>query len=144
MGDLSFHFNHRDFACRCKECEGEYRINLSLVGALELLAENFKRPVQIVEGFRCSKCIEKMAASPKSKHAQGKAANIVVEGIPLPEVYKFAATIPEVKGLGFYPDKGFIHIDVRKDDKKDEKKEWISEGGRVSIMTPDKKRQFGL
>lgn len=140
MGDLSFHFNHRDFACRCKECEGEYRINLSLVGALELLAENFKRPVKIVEGFRCSKCIEKMATSPKSRHAQGKAANIAVEEIPLAEVYKFADTIPEVKGLGFYPDKGFIHMDVRKDDKK----EWISEGGRVSIMTPDKKRQFGL
>ena len=24
MGNLSDHFNHKDFACRCPECKGEY------------------------------------------------------------------------------------------------------------------------
>ncbi|MFH0886976.1 MAG: D-Ala-D-Ala carboxypeptidase family metallohydrolase, partial [bacterium] len=112
-----------------------------LVGALEMIADHFNKNITIVDGYRCEDYIIKLGASAKSMHARGKAANIKVDEISPIEVYKFAATIPEIKGMGLYPDDGFIHIDIR---REDEKKEWIREGGRVTPLSADKKTRYGL
>lgn len=142
MGDLSEHFNHKDFICHCAECGGEeYKIHLGLVGALEMLAEHFQKPVKILSGFWCEAYNEKLKREKISFHCKGKAAHIQVEGVPLAEVFKFAETIPELHGLGLYPKENFIHVDTRPADKKDA---WVKEGEHYSALTAEKRKQYGL
>ena len=141
MGDLSEHFNHKDFACRCEECKGKnYRIHLGLVGALEMIGAHFKKPVKIVSGYRCEESSEKVLGTKKSFHTQGKAANIFIEGISPAELFKFVEQIPEIKGLGFYPQEKFVHLDTR----DGEKVEWVKESGAYLPLTPERKRKYGL
>ncbi len=142
MGDLSEHFNHKDFACRCPECKGgEYKVHLGMVGALEMLAEHFKKPVKVVAGYWCEGYDESLKREKVSYHVKGKAAHIMVEDVPLAEVFKYAETLPEIHGVGFYPKEGFIHVDTRPKEKKDA---WIREGDRYAPATPEKRKQYGL
>lgn len=141
MGDLSEHYNHRDFACRCPECKGEFRIHLGLVGILEMLAVHFKQRPKVVSAFFCEAYSEKLKRERPSFHTKGKAVNISLEGIPTNEIFKFAETIPGVNGLGFYPEENMIHLDTRPIEKKDA---WIKEKGKYSPLSSEKRLQYGL
>lgn len=141
MGDLSENFNHKDFACRCPACKGEYRIHLGLVGALETIAAHFKARPKIIAGFFCGDYIEKLKRDKLSYHSKGKAANFSIEGVPLAEVFKLAEGLEGINGLGFYPDENMIHIDTRPLEKKDT---WIKEKGKYSPLTAEKRHQYGL
>lgn len=141
MGDLSENYNHRDFACRCPECKGEFRIHLGLVGILEMLAAHFKKRPKIVSAFFCEAYSEKLKRERPSFHTKGKAVNISLEDIPANEVFKFAETIPGVNGIGFYPEENMVHLDTRPVEKKDA---WIKEKGRYSPLSSDKRLQYGL
>jgi len=142
MGNLSEHFSYNDFVCRCESCKGkgEYKIHLGLVGGLELLISFVKKPIRIITGFRCEESSEKTIGSKKSYHTQGKAANISVEGISLPQLFKAAEQIPEFRGIGFYPNENFIHVDTR----AGEREEWIKEHGKYAPMIREKKRQYNI
>lgn len=141
MGNLSENFNHKDFACRCPECKGEYRIHLGLVGILELIATHFKKRVKIIAGYYCETFTEKLNREKISYHSKGKAANIRVEGIPVAEVFRFAETIEGINGLGFYPDENMVHIDTRPAEKKES---WIREKGRYAPLSAEKRQQYGI
>lgn len=141
MGDLSENFSHKDFACKCPECKGEYRIHLGLVGILEMVAAHFKKRPKVVAGFYCEAYLEKQKREKLSYHSKGKAANIKIEGIPAAEIYKFAETIPGVNGLGFYPEEGAVHIDTRPAEKKEA---WIKEKGKYYPLTAEKRHQYSL
>lgn len=141
MGNLSENFSHRDFACKCPECKGAYRIHLGLVGILEMIAVHFKKRPRIVSGYFCEAFTEKLNRDKVSWHSKGKAANISIEGVPAAEVFKFTETIEGVNGLGFYPEENMVHIDTRPPEKKES---WIKEKGRYSPLTTDKRAQYGL
>lgn len=141
MGNLSENFNHKDFACKCPECKGEYRIHLGLVGILEEIAAHFKKRPKILAGFYCAEYFEKLGRDKPSWHPKGKAANITIDGLPVAELFKFAETIPGVNGLGFYPEENAVHIDTRPPEKKEV---WIKERGKYSPLGPDKRAQYGL
>ena len=48
MGDLSEHFNHRDFTCHCKQCKWkEFKIHLGLVGFLEQIGTHFDKKMKV-------------------------------------------------------------------------------------------------
>ncbi|MGB9612884.1 MAG: YcbK family protein [Candidatus Margulisiibacteriota bacterium] len=141
MGDLSEHFNHRDFACQCPECKGAYRIHLGLVGILELIASHFHKKPKILAGYFCEAYSEKLAHDKPSWHSKGKAANIALDGISAVELFKFAETIEGVNGLGFYPEENMIHIDTRPPEKKEV---WIKEKGNYLPLTANKRNQYGL
>jgi hypothetical protein len=142
MGDLSEHFSHKDFICHCPECKGgEYKIHLGLVGALEMIAEHFQKPVKVVMGYWCEAFNEKLKKERLSFHVKGKAAHIAIEGVPLNELFRFAETITELHGLGFYPQENFIHVDTRPVERKDA---WIKEGERYSPLSTEKRKQYGL
>lgn len=141
MGNLSENFNHRDFACKCPQCKGEYRIHLGLVGILEEITTHFKKRPKIVSAFFCEAYSESLKREKPSWHSKGKAVNITIEGIPAAEVFKFAEGIKGVNGLGFYPEENAIHLDTRPPEKKES---WIKEKGRYSPLTSDKRHQYGL
>lgn len=141
MGNLSENYNHKDFACKCPQCKGEYRIHLGLVGILEMIATHFKKRPRILAGFYCEAYTEKLQHEKLSYHSKGKAVNITLEGVPAAEVFKFAEKLEGVDGLGFYPEENMVHIDTRPPEKKET---WIKERGKYSPLTADKRGQYGL
>jgi hypothetical protein len=140
MGNLSEHFNHKDFACKCPECKGEYKIHLGLVGALEQIGAHFKKKVKVLSAYWCDAYYEKLKRERRSSHTQGKAAHIAIDGVSLQELFKYAETIPELRGLGFYPKEDFIHVDTRSGDPV----RFVKEGSDYLPLTPDKRAKHGL
>jgi len=142
MGNLSDNFNSKDFACKCQNCKGsgEYKIHLGLIGALEMIASHFKKTPKVHSGFRCDESSEKTGGAKRSIHNMGKAAHISIDGVALNELYIFAKSLEELRGLGFYPKDSFIHIDTRPGDRT----EWVKEGDLYGPLTAEKKKQYGL
>jgi hypothetical protein len=141
MGDLSDNFSHKDFACHCPECRGEYRIHLGLVGILEGIGAHFRRRPKILSGFYCGAYTEKLNRDKKTYHSSGKAVNIALENVPTAELFNYVQTIEGINGLGFYPEEKMVHIDTRPIEKKDA---WIKERGKYAPLTDDKRAQYGL
>lgn len=113
MGDLSQHFNRREFACQCTRCDQD-TVDYKLVEVLERLREVVDAPITITSGNRCFEHNLNSGGSPKSKHLFSKAADIQVKGWSPEEVYKLLDEWhPDEFGLGLY--KSWVHIDVRKD-----------------------------
>lgn len=140
MGNLSEHFNNKDFACHCPHCRGEYKIHLGLVGALEMIGSHFHKKVRVLSAFWCDAFNEKQDRPKRSWHARGKAAHIVIDGVPIQELFKFAETIPEARGLGLYPQENLVHIDTRPGDPV----RFVKEGNEYIVLTPEKRSKYGL
>ena len=141
MGDLSENFNHKDFACKCPQCKGEYRVHLGLVGILEAIGAHFRKRPKIIAGFYCEAYSESLKRDKLSYHTKGKAVNIAIDGVAAADLFKFAETIEGVNGLGFYPEEKMVHIDTRPVEKKEV---WIKERGKYSPLTAEKRQQYGL
>ena len=140
MGDLSSHYNNRDFACRCPECRGEYRVHLGLVGALEQIGAHFRKRVRILSAYWCDAYHEKQNKTKRSFHTKGKAAHIAIDGVSLQDLFKFAETVPELRGVGLYPKDNFIQVDTRPGDPV----RFVKEGSDYHQLTPDKRAKYGL
>lgn len=74
MGDLSPHFDRKEFACKCG-C-GFDKVSPDLVTQLERLRLFLKRPVQINSGCRCPARNAAEGGKPDSAHLTGEAADI--------------------------------------------------------------------
>jgi hypothetical protein len=140
MGDISEHFNHKDFACTCPDCKGEYKIHLGLVGALEMIGGHFRKKVRIASAFWCETYFEKQNKQKLSLHVKGKAAHIYIEGVTPQELFKFAETLPELRGMVFYPKENYIHIDTR----PGEVVRSVKEGNDYLPLTSEKRTKYGL
>jgi len=143
VGNLSEHFNHQDFFCRCEACKAsnEYKIHLGLVGVLEALAVKLNKPIKIKAAFRCEAENEKLGGGRKSFHLRGKAAHIYVDGMRPQELFKHLREIEDVKGLGLNLEDGTVHVDLR---PETEREEWVKEKGKYIALTADKKHIYGL
>jgi len=140
MGNLSEHFNHKDFSCRCPECRGEYKIHLGLVGALEQIGGHFRKKVRVLSAYWCDAYHEKLDKPKRSFHTKGKAAHIKIEGVSIQDLFKYAETIPELCGVGLYPKDDFVHIDTRQGDPT----RWVKDGNNYISLTSDKRTKYGL
>lgn len=142
MGNLSEHFNHQDFKCRCRACGGksEYKIHLGLVGILEELWSKINKPISVKQGYRCEEENEKVKADKRSFHLKGKAAHIYVSGMNLQELYKYVKEIEGIQGIGLNFKENYIHIDTRDTNPM----EWVKEGDKYIPLTPDKRSLYGL
>lgn len=110
MGDLSTNFSRSEFAC--KDNCGFDTVDADLLVVLEAVRDRFGVPVKIESGCRCSAHNKKIRGSERSQHMLGRAADIVVQGVPSWKVQDFIDnTWPDRYGLGRY--KGFTHIDTR-------------------------------
>lgn len=47
----------------------------------------------------------------QSQHMLGRALDITVEGVDLAHLHKAALSL-KAGGVGYYPDNGFVHVDV--------------------------------
>ena len=128
MGDLSKNFSRHEFECRC--C-GRAEINQRLVDALQELRDLAGLPVRVTSGYRCPEHNQAIGGATRSQHLLGTAADIVVRGMIPAEMYRLAEDIEAFHngGIGVYPDKGFIHVDVR-----DRRARWGQLGGKYVAL----------
>jgi len=103
-------FERHEFSCPCG-C-GFDTVDAALLHLLQRIRDHFDRPVHITSGCRCPAYNATLPdASEDSQHLRGKAADIVVDGIPAHLVQELAQQW-SVPGLGQYDD--FTHVDVRR------------------------------
>lgn len=108
MGDLSEHFSRDEFICKCG-C-GQNTVDYALVILLEKIRAHFDVPVWITSGSRCRQHNTVVGGSEHSQHIYGRAADIVVDGIP-PHLVAELADQLDAAGVGDYRD--FTHVDTR-------------------------------
>ncbi len=121
MGDLSEHFDRREFACKGKNCCSHTSVpNEGLVAALE----DFRAIVggkRIVpsSAFRCLKHNRREGSKDSSQHVWGRAVDIhTLDRMTVEEMAAAAEQVSAFRdgGIGLY-DWG-IHVDVRPDGPK--------------------------
>ncbi len=121
MGDLSQHFNRREFTCKCGKC-GQDTVDHRLVEVLEWLRQKTGAPITITSGNRCYEYNMAIGGSPRSQHLWSKAADIQVKGWSPEAVYDLLdKQWPDDLGLGVY--RSWVHVDVR-----DHKARWDKRG----------------
>lgn len=74
------------------------------------------QPFQILSGYRSPATNAMLHAhseqvASRSQHLLGKALDINVEGVDLPRLHRAALSL-RAGGVGYYPDNGFVHVDV--------------------------------
>ena len=111
MGDLSLHFNRREFSCRCSRCKQD-AVDHKLVEVLERLRRFTDAPIAITSGNRCHEYNLAVGGAPGSMHVWSKAADIQTKGWSPEKIYEVLDEwYPEEFGIGLY--RTWVHIDVR-------------------------------
>ncbi len=74
---------------------------------------HFGKKVVMNSGYRTQTHNDDVGGADNSYHTKCMAADIFIPGVPKSELIAFAKRVPLVGGLGCYPGRNFIHIDVR-------------------------------
>lgn len=79
-------------------------------------AWNWPHPIVATSGYRTANTNDKLSkegAAKNSMHLFGKAVDLFVPGIPSTDIGKLGQYLQQ-GGVGFYPDRGFTHLDTGK------------------------------
>lgn len=112
---ISKNFQFKEFDCQGKGCCSKTIIDEKLVAYVQQIRDHFGKPVTITSPYRCEVRNKRVGGATKSYHMQGRAADIVVQGVSSREVAKYAESIG-ILGIGLYEtsaDGYFTHIDTR-------------------------------
>ncbi len=93
-------------------------LDLGLVDILASIAKQTGEAIEIVSGYRLPK-----HRWDRNYHVRGRAADIRVRGVPVWKLLRMVKKMG-VKGVGYYPTSGFVHVDTR-----DEPFSWTDWGG---------------
>lgn len=108
MSPLFKYFNFDDFDC--SHC-GKNWTDIKLLQKLDLVREEYGKPITITSGYRCPEHNKAVGGVPNSQHVSGKAADI--SGASLDDLYDIC--LKHFKAVGDGRRKGFIHVDLRDD-----------------------------
>lgn len=111
MGDLSLHFSKKELACHC--C-GDLKIENRLIEALEQLRTLAGKEIVVHDGYRCPAHNQEVGGVSNSEHTRGMAADVVIPGLSLQQMFELALLVPTFLngGIGAY-DGTFLHLDIR-------------------------------
>lgn len=112
---LSANFREKEFDCRGKGCCCKTLVDEQLVVYLQKIRNHFGAKVTVTSGYRCTAHNKKVGGASDSRHTEGMAADIKVEGVTPMKVAQYAQSIG-VLGIGLYEtqdDGYFVHIDTR-------------------------------
>lgn len=109
---LSANFNAREF--RCKDGSDPFFVDSKLVELLQQIRDHFGKAVVINSAYRTASHNTKVGGTKYSQHLYGKAADIKISGVSVDALADYAESLlGETGGVGRYPNKGFVHVDVR-------------------------------
>ena len=112
MGDLTEHFSRSEFKCGCGYCDFD-TVDVDTLALLEEVREWAMVAVVINSACRCDFWNRSIGGSKNSKHVQGRAVDIRIEGKTPDEIAEFVEKLmPDSGGIGIYPEKNFVHIDT--------------------------------
>jgi uncharacterized protein YcbK (DUF882 family) len=103
---------------RCQRTTAETPIDPRLIGLLYRISQRTRQKIMLVSGFRAPM----YSLATLSYHTRGMAADIRIPGMT-PLMVRDLAMSMGVKGIGYYPVSGFVHVDVR-----DQFTTWIDYG----------------
>lgn len=95
---------------RCLHTGAETPIDPRLIDLLYRIAQRTRQKILLVSGFRAPM----FSLATLSYHTRGMAADIRIPGMTALMARDLAEAMG-VRGLGYYPVSGFIHVDVRED-----------------------------
>lgn len=117
-------------------------MSLVLVGILEEIRSYYNKRIDILTGFRCESRLKELGRSRKSYHGLGKAVDIKITEINSKDLFDFCRNFtPPVKGLGYYPEGDFVHLDLRETDKRFE---FVYFNRAYNELTQSLAEQYGL
>lgn len=115
---LSAHFNLEEFVAANDTVRPSPEVIHALEDlcrlALEPLREALGRPIKVSSGYRSPVYNKLIGGAPGSQHCAGIAADIIMANDA--EQLKAAALashILGIGGIGIYPGRGFVHVDIR-------------------------------
>ena len=112
---LSTNFQSTEFDCHGKNCCSSTLIDEKLVDYLQSIRDYFGKPVNISSAYRCAVHNKNVGGATSSRHKNGEAADIYINGVAPAEIAKYAESIG-ILGIGLYEtdkDGHFVHIDTR-------------------------------
>lgn len=108
--------------------------------ALEPLRDRLGRPLGINSGYRSVAYNRKIGGAPGSQHCSGIAADIAIgDDEACIKAAAIASQLPHVGGIGLYPGRGFIHVDIRP--RIAGRPTWWAEIGKTYQAVPLKLKQ---
>jgi uncharacterized protein YcbK (DUF882 family) len=113
---------------RCRVTGHEVQMDPKLIAILSQLSTHYGRTLQLISGHRAPHA---NGTSETSQHTLGRAADIRIPGVSIAELKKVAIKLG-ARGVGLYPEKGFVHVDVR--DKNRYFWIWTARGGEQADM----------
>lgn len=115
---LAKNFNSKEFECHCEK-DHDNLISVELVDKLQALRDMLRKPVRVNSGYRCLehnmevyRQLGKLnaPAATKSKHIDGLAADIRVEGMSVKQLADHCRKI----GFSFVLEEAsWVHVDMR-------------------------------
>lgn len=107
---LSAHFRQSEFDCKGKGCCKNTLIDDGLISLLEKMREILGgKSVNINSGYRCASHNRAVGGVLSSNHPKGRAADVIVPGVPPEEVAK-AAESAGFRTIILYTKKKFVHV----------------------------------
>jgi uncharacterized protein YcbK (DUF882 family) len=88
-------------------------IHVDLLIAWNTLRQALGRPIRVTSGYRTPEYNRRVVGSPKSQHMLGRALDLVWGSREMDEANYRMLLQCGFRGVGFYPFRGFIHVDVR-------------------------------
>jgi uncharacterized protein YcbK (DUF882 family) len=98
-----------DHLMRCRITGHEVNMDPQLIAILTRLHTLYGHAIQVISGHRVPHTI---GTKQTSQHALGRAADIRIPGIGIEQLKRVAIKLG-ARGVGLYPEKGFVHVDVR-------------------------------
>ena len=102
---------------RCRQTQKVHVISPKLVELVDNIQDHFGgKEVQVLSGYRSPEFNASLKAhghkvAGHSLHMQGLAMDIRIPGVSTRELREYALSLRE-GGVGFYPQNGFVHVDV--------------------------------
>ncbi|MDZ4697169.1 MAG: DUF882 domain-containing protein [Deltaproteobacteria bacterium] len=97
---------------RCHHTNKQHRMDPRLLRLIYETGRHFEgRRIEVISGYRHPT----VAKNPKTPHKEGLACDFRVVGIKNAELRDFLRKEFKAVGVGYYPNSGFVHLDVRKE-----------------------------
>lgn len=114
---LSGGFDEMSHLLRCRLTNQEIEFPAALLELIDQIQEHFdNETIQVISGYRSQTLNSRLrrqgrGVARKSFHIKGKAMDIRIPGIPSRTLRDYALSL-ESGGVGHYPGRRFVHIDV--------------------------------